>query len=123
MENKINISDAELEVMKVLWKAGRPITAQEVSQELVNKEWKYSTIATLLGRMVEKGTATYEKRSRFFYYTPIVSEQDYKSAQTKRFVSSLFNGSVKNLVVSLFQNQEMSEADIAEIKKLFDLGE
>ena len=123
MENKINISDAELEVMKVLWKAGQPITAQEVSRELVNKEWKYSTIATLLGRMVEKGTATYEKRSRFFYYTPIVSEQDYKSAQTKQFVSSLFNGSVKNLVVSLFENQEMSEQDISEIKKLFDLEE
>lgn len=117
----INISEAELEIMKVLWQAGEPVTAQYVSDTLKNKEWKYSTIATLFGRMVEKGTVTFEKRGRFFYYTPIVSEKEYKTNQTKNFISKLYNGSVKNLVVSLFENKQMSDEDIEEIKKMFNL--
>ena len=119
--DNINISEAELEIMKVLWHSDKPVTAQDVSKTLKNKEWKYSTIATLFGRMVEKGTVTYEKRGRFFHYTPTISESEYKTNQTKKFISKLYNGSVKNLVVSLFENEQMSDEEIEEIKKMFNL--
>ncbi len=119
--SKINLSEAELEIMKALWLAGEPVTAQHVSGTLKNKEWKYSTIATLFGRMVEKGAVTYEKRGRFFYYTPTVSENEYKTHQAKKLIGQLYNGSVKNLVVSLFEAKQMSPEDIEEIKRMFDL--
>lgn len=121
MSKNVQISEAELEIMKVLWAADEPVTAQDVSSQLKNKEWKYSTIATLFSRMVEKGAVSHEKRGRFFYYTPLVSEEEYKEGQTKNFISKLYNGSVKNLVVSLFENKQMSDEDIAELKKRFDL--
>lgn len=120
-KDSVSISGAELEIMKVLWQADGPITAQDVSEALKSKDWKYSTIATLFSRMVDKGAVTYEKRGRFFYYTPLISEQEYKADQTKSFVSRLYNGSVKNLVVSLFENKQISDEDIAEIKKRFEL--
>lgn len=120
-KDSVSISEAELEIMKVLWQADEPITAQDVSAALKSKDWKYSTIATLFSRMVDKGAVTYEKRGRFFYYTPLISEQEYKADQTKSFVSRLYNGSVKNLVVSLFENKQISDEDIAEIKKRFEL--
>lgn len=122
-KNKINITEAELEIMNVLWAAKEPMTAQQVSDVLKSKEWKYSTIATLFSRMVDKGTVTYERRGRFFYYTPAVDEKEYKVSETKSFISNLYNGSVKNLVASLFESRQMSADDIDEIKKLFELEE
>lgn len=116
-----NISEAELEIMKVLWKADEPLTAQAVLEKISDRDWKYSTIATLFKRMVEKGSVSYEKKGRFFFYTPLISENDYKKEQTKTFVSRLYDGSVKNLVVSLFENKAVSEEDIEEIKRRFDL--
>lgn len=118
---EINISEAELDIMKVLWQTGESVTAQYVSEQLSEKEWKYSTIATFFKRMVEKGAVSYEKKGRFFYYTPLISEEEYTTAQTKKFVSKLYNGSVKNLVAALFENKQISSEDIEDIKKKFDL--
>ncbi|MCL1809743.1 MAG: BlaI/MecI/CopY family transcriptional regulator [Clostridiales bacterium] len=115
------ISEAELEIAKALWANGEPMNAQEVCGVLANIGWTYSTVSTLLGRMVEKGAVTYEKRGRFFYYSPTVSEDEYKQMQTKSFVAKLYGGSVKNLAVSLFKTGDLSANDIEEIKTMFNL--
>ena len=119
--NHIHVSESELEILKVIWAKGEAITAQDVSEALAERDWKYSTIATLLGRMVEKGAVTYEKRGRFYYYTPTISREEYKKTETRNFISKLYDGSVKNLVVSLFENEEITDQEIEEIKKQFDL--
>ena len=122
MLDKINeISGAELEIMKILWANGKPMNAQQVCDGLVSREWTYSTISTLFGRMVEKGAVSYEKIGRFYYYSPTVLEEEYKQAQTKKFVSKLYNGSVKSLAVSLFKAGDLTKEDIEEIKELFNL--
>jgi len=121
VKKAFDITEAELEVMKVLWANGEPTSAQEVCDKLINKEWKYSTISTLLSRMVDKGAAAYEKRGKFYYYYPTIKEEDYKEAQTKTLVSKLYDGSVKKLAVSLFETGDMSAEDIEEIRKMFNL--
>ncbi|WP_273225333.1 BlaI/MecI/CopY family transcriptional regulator [Geosporobacter ferrireducens] len=122
MENKaFEISEAELEVIKVLWKTDKPMTAQEVCDTVVNKEWKYTTASTLLSRLVEKGAVAYKKKGKSYLYYPIIKKEDYKQSQTKNLVSKLYDGSVKNLAVSLFKAGEMSAEDIEEIKKMFNL--
>lgn len=120
-EKSTNISDAELALMKVLWDAGEALSAQQVSESLQDKDWKYSTIATLFSRLVDKNAVSFEKRGRFYYYTPLISEKEYKAEQTRTLVRKLYNGSVKNLVVSLFENKQMTKADMEEIKQKFDL--
>ena len=121
MKKRREISESEFEIMKVLWVKNVPMSVQDVCDEMINKEWKYSTVATLLGRMVGKGAIEGKKKGYLYYYTPVRDEKEYKISQTKNFVSKLYDGSVKNLVVSLFENKEMSDEDIAELKKLFDL--
>ncbi|WP_053956520.1 BlaI/MecI/CopY family transcriptional regulator [Inediibacterium massiliense] len=122
MEKKaFEISEAELEVIKILWKTGKPMTVQEVCNTVVNKKWKYTTASTLLSRLVEKGAVAYEKKGKSYLYYPIIKKNDYKQLQTKNLVSKLYDGSVKNLAVSLFKTGEMSADDIEEIKKMFNL--
>lgn len=95
--------------------------AQEVCDELPEGKWEYRTVATLLLRMKEKGAVMCHKENNVNYYTPIIEHEAYTKSQTKSFVQKLYNGSVKDLAVSLFKSDEMTEDDIDEIRKIFDL--
>ena len=75
------ISEAEYEVMKVIWNKA-PISTNEVTDCLSEAtEWSPKTIQTLLKRLVQKGAITYEKKSRVFVYTPLVAKEDYLSKE------------------------------------------
>ena len=66
------ISEAEFEVMKVIWKYA-PISTNEVTEKLTQTtDWSTKTIQTMLKRLVTKKALTYEKQSRVFVYTPLV---------------------------------------------------
>ena len=60
----ISVAKAELEIMRVIWKAGEPITASEIGKIVESKGWKRTTIATLLARLTEKGMIEAERRCR-----------------------------------------------------------
>lgn len=115
------ISSAELEVMQILWKHNNAMKVQDVCDELPEGKWEYRTVATLLMRMKEKGALKCRKENNVNYYTPILDRDVYRKSQTKSFVQKLYNGSVKDLAVSLFKSDEMSKEDINEIRKMFDL--
>lgn len=121
MKEMPNISSAELEIMQVLWEENRPLKIQEVCDCLKSSKWKYNTVGTLLMRMTEKGAVTSEKKDRANYFSPVINKEEYKKSQTKNLISRLYNGSVKDLAVSLFKSKDMSDSDIDEIRKMFDL--
>ena len=121
MKKVYEISGAELEVMQILWKNNRSMKVQEVCDELPKGKWEYRTVATLLLRMKEKGAVKCHKENNVNHYTPILDRETYTKSQTKSFVQKLYNGSVKDLAVSLFKSDEMSKDDIDEIRKMFDL--
>ncbi|MGI5825137.1 MAG: BlaI/MecI/CopY family transcriptional regulator [Bacillota bacterium] len=116
-----SISSSELEVLQILWQAGKPLKIQEICDSLQNENWKYNTVGTFLIRMEEKGAVISHKQNRTKYYKPLVNQEDYKQAQTKNLISKLYNGSVKDLAVSLFKSNEMTKEDIAEIRRMFNL--
>lgn len=116
-----NITDAEYEIMKVLWEESEPITANTVCERLAERHWAYTTVATLLSRLTDKSAVAFEKRGKSKYYTPLISEDEYREEQTKSLIGKLYGGSVKKLVASLFENKQMSESDISELKKMFEL--
>ena len=121
MKTNYDISGAELEVMQILWQSASPMKVQEVCDMLEPGKWKYKTVATLLLRLEEKGAVTSEKISKSNYYTPVLCKDDYTSYKTKSLVQKLYNGSVKDLAVSLFKSDDMSQEDIEEIRKMFNL--
>ena len=121
MKRTNEISGAELEVMQILWKASRPMKVQDVCDELTAGKWEYRTVATLLIRMRVKGAVSCTKRDKVNYYSPVLDKESYTKSQTKSFVQRLYNGSVKDLAVSLFQSGELTKEDIEELRRLFDL--
>jgi len=116
----LSIGEAELEIMKVIWKADKPLTSLDIGKEVEERGWKKTTIATFLTRLSEKGALTSEKKGKLYYYTPLITEKEYKKSQTRNLISSLYNGSLKEFAVSLFTEEDFSEEDIKELRDIFN---
>lgn len=116
----ISIGDAELEIMKVIWKAKDPVTSLDIGKEVEDKGWKKTTIATFLTRLVEKGALSATKQGKLYYYTPLIAEKEYKKSQTKNLIKTLYNGSVRDFAVSFFEEQKLSDEDIKELRAIFE---
>jgi BlaI family penicillinase repressor len=88
------ISEAEFEVMKVVWKHA-PISTNEITDRLVKTtSWSPKTIQTLIKRLVNKRALTYEKQSRVFVYTPLVQENEYIGHESNSFLERYYNGDI-----------------------------
>ena len=99
MSDLPQISEAEFEVMKIVWKHA-PISTNEITDRLLQTtNWSPKTIQTLIKRLVTKGALTYAKQSRVFVYTPLVEENEYIGQESNSFLElfgfacvPLFNG-------------------------------
>lgn len=115
----INLGEAELEIMKVVWKSDEPMGSAAIGKAVEEKEWKRTTIATFLARLVEKGALSAERRGKAWYYTPVLTAKEYKKSQVKSLIKNLFGGSAENLVAALFEEEQFSDKDIKELKAIF----
>jgi BlaI family transcriptional regulator, penicillinase repressor len=98
MKNVPQISDAEWQVMKILWEDS-PLTAMEVIGRLENStNWKPKTVKTLLRRLSDKNAISYTIENRAYFYCPIVRESDCVKAETESFLKRVYNGSFNMLV-------------------------
>lgn len=115
------VTESEYELMKILWRAEQPMTIGDILKQLPEKKWTRNTVASLLVRLAEKNVVAYDKKGKKHLYYPVLKMQEYNISETKSFLSKMFGGSVGNLVASLYESQELSQKDIDELKKLFDL--
>ena len=115
--NIVKISNAEREVMKIVWNKDEEVTAAEIIKELGDKnKWKLTTVLTLANRLVEKNVLKVRKEKRVNYYSANVSRDEYKSYQANDFIDNVYGGSVKSLIASLYDNKKIDETDIKELK-------
>ncbi|MCC0647223.1 BlaI/MecI/CopY family transcriptional regulator [Clostridioides sp. ZZV15-6598] len=120
MKKLPQISEAEYQVMKIVWKYA-PISTNEVIEKLVEtSKWSPKTIQTMLLRLVKKGALTYEKSSRVFVYTPIVKEEEYVSTESSSFLNRFYNGTLNSMVLNFLENDKLSEDDIDELRNILD---
>lgn len=113
MSKDNRIADTELEVMKVVWKGGTPITSSDIVKELkVIMGWKETTIYTLISRLVEKGFLTQEKIKNVSCYSPTIAEQEYTMEQTQGFIDKMFGGDAKQLVSMLFKSKKINADEL-----------
>jgi len=120
-EQKPYVTESEYEVMKVLWSENKKFTLADVMAAISNKDWKITTVATLLTRLADKGAISYDRKGKTHHYYPILKQEEYNVGETKTFLEKVYNGSVKSLVASLYENDELSKEDIEGLKKMFDL--
>ena len=114
-----NISEAELEVMQVLWAKGESTSLEIISEVKKKKEWKNNTIMTLVSRLVNKEFIDVIREDKsLLIYKPKVSEYDYKSKETNNFIEKLYNGSINNMLVAFAKSKKLSKKDLEDLMKL-----
>lgn len=112
------ISDAEWEVMAVLWTTS-PLTANEVVDRLEGrKTWSPRTVKTLLNRLVNKKALAFETRGNRYLYRPAVAREACVRAESRSFLTRVFGGAAGPAIVHLVANADLSPSEIAELKKL-----
>jgi len=115
-----NITEAEWEVMKILWKSA-PLTANAIVKELTGKtHWKRETIRTLINRLVQKKALGFKKKGRHYDYFPLVSEADCVKAETKSFLSRFGSSSIEPMLAAFVEEKKMSPEKIARLKRILD---
>ncbi|MCI8992431.1 MAG: BlaI/MecI/CopY family transcriptional regulator [Eubacterium sp.] len=112
------ISEAEFEVMKIVWK-NAPISTNEITDRLLQTTtWSPKTIQTLIKRLVTKGVLSYEKQSRVFVYTPLVDETEYIGQESNTFLNRFYNGNITAMLSAYMDNGRLSESEIEELRSL-----
>ena len=116
--NKIpDISEAEHQVMKVIWKVN-PITGMAIIKELMEiTDWKPNTIKTFINRLLNKGAIGYEKSGRGYSYYPIIEEIDFMKSESRLFLKRIFGGSLKPMLATMVENEDLSLEDVEELKR------
>ena len=112
------VTAAELEIMEVLWEAGRSLTATEIADRLETRDWSLATVKTLLSRLREKQAVRHVVDGRRFLYSPALERDRYAGGETKRLIDRLFGGRLSPLVARLADEEALDAADIADIEEL-----
>ena len=117
------ITDSELEVMKLLWRAKDALPVTVIREKLQeSKGWEPATIKTLISRLVSKGVVRQEKRN-VYYYSPVITEKEYRSWATKDLITRIYNGKASDLIASLVNSDGLSNEDLAELRDMFKVEE
>ncbi len=110
---------AELKVMQIVWALAPPVTANEIQQN-ADEDWKATSVLTFLSRLCKKGFLKCEKEGRQNFYTALIGQEEYLRNEGKRFLRSVYGGSVRNFVASLSDAGELSTEDIEELRDFLD---
>ena len=115
------ISDAEWQVMKLLWEQN-PLTATQIVSELQKvSDWKDLTIRTLIRRLVKKGAVTYivdENDSRIFYYSPAVKLGECIKSEKDNILKKISVSKAPLLIASFLDDVNLSDAEIDELSNI-----
>ena len=113
-----HISEAEFEVMKIVWKFA-PTNTNEITEQLLKTtSWSAKTIQTLIKRLVTKGALTYEKQGRVFVYTPLVEENEYVSQQSNSFLNRFYDGDFSAMLSAYLENNQLSETELNNLRSI-----
>ena len=116
----IKLSQAQIELMKVLWQQDGLSVSQVHEQLNEHKPLALTTVATMLKRLQEKGIVSHEKVGRQYLYTAQVSEQQVRSSMLGNLLNHLFDGEPEALVHHLVDQEQVSAEDLQKIRDLLD---
>jgi predicted transcriptional regulator len=119
MADRPGLSEAEMEVLKALWSEG-PATVRRINELLVDRGWAYTTMLTLLRRLVVKGYAISEASGVAHVFRAALSREEVLQRRLKDAADELCDGSAVPLVLALVQGHRFSPEELARLRRLLD---
>jgi BlaI family penicillinase repressor len=114
------ISEAEWEVMNVVWDR-HPVSANDVAETLEPRTgWSSRTVKTLLGRLVKKGALAFREEGRRYLYRPRVERTAMVTRESRTFIHRVLGGQASPLIAQIVDDCELSAEEIAALRRLLD---
>ena len=112
----MQISDAEWQVMKIIWMQGEQ-TSRDLIKVLAERfDWSKSTIQTLLARLVEKECLTRKKEGKFFVYSALLTLDQSRDLLVQDIKDKVCSRRIKNLLADLIMECDFTLADLADLE-------
>ena len=110
----MNPTDREIEILKVLWDIGEG-SVRAVHEQLSSAgELHFNTVQTQLRIMDRKGLVTHRRKGRTLIYRPVYTREQ----ESSRFLNQIFNGSLDQLVLSMFASERVKPETLDELEEL-----
>jgi BlaI family penicillinase repressor len=115
MAKHAKLSEAEMEVMQAVWQQNTPTTVTQLLAIFEEeKQWKTSTLSTLLARLIEKGFLRKEMQGKVNFYHIVITYPMYQQQETRSLLTNVFGGSVPNLMAALVE-ETLTPQDVQEL--------
>jgi BlaI family penicillinase repressor len=116
MTQQYELTEAEWEIIQVVWER-EPCAAPAVQEELVaRKKWTYSTVKTLMDRMVTKGLLTTERIRNLILYRSAISQQDAQRGELLRAAKRAFGGAFTPMMQFMLDSDALSQKELDELQ-------
>jgi BlaI family penicillinase repressor len=117
-KQKIELSEGQWAIMKVVWQL-QPCAAPTVQEALLkSRKWSYSTVRTLMDRMVPQGLLTVEKIRNLTLFRAAVTPQEAQRGEVLYTLKHAFNGALTPMVQCLLESHEVTPEQLVELEKL-----
>jgi BlaI family penicillinase repressor len=114
-----SISEAEWEVMNVLWSATQPLMASDVIDQLPKRiEWSPRTVKTLLNRLIKKRALQFDRQGKRYLYRAALQREQCVRAESRSFLSRVFGGSVVPMLAHFVTHADLSPEELSHLQKL-----
>jgi BlaI family penicillinase repressor len=114
----MNLTETEWRVMNVVWRK-HPVSARDVLEETDgDTKWAYTTVKTILDRLVDKGALKTRIRANTNLYDPLITQKDARHTAVKSIMDRAFDGAFGPLVHFLVNEEKLSEKELEELRKL-----
>lgn len=118
---RADLSEAELEVLKVLWDGGpAAVRAINVELERRGRSWAYTTVATLLQRLAAKGFVSSDASEIPHVYRAAVSREEVLERRLREAADELCGGAAAPLVLALVKGNQFTPEELARFRRLLD---
>jgi len=117
MKQSPRISEAEWQVMEVLWR-NHPLTALQVVQRLDHKDWKDLTIRSMLGRLVRKKAVGFRAEGKTYHYRPLVTRDQCVQTLSQSFLERAFEGATASLLIHFVEKKSLTKEELSELEAI-----
>ena len=112
----MQISDAEWQVMKIIWMQGEQTSTDLIRVLAERFDWSKSTIQTLLARLVEKECLTRKKEGKFFVYSALLTLDQSRDLLVQDIKDKVCSRRIKNLLADLIKECDFTLADLEDLE-------
>ncbi len=119
MKNLPELTRGEEEVMQILWELGAG-GVNEIIALMKEPKPKYTTIATFVKILENKGFVDHEVAGKGFRYYPVVAREQYAGRHLRSMLSTYFGGSLSQLVSFFSKHENISHDEMSEILEIME---